>query len=368
MTCQDREKQLPAYLEGELSPAEAEEFRVHLASCTSCRKTLEDIKKTDRLVQCLAEVEPPPWLKQQIMARVRQEASEKKGFLQRLFSPLYIKLPVQAFAVVVISVLAFYVYRQDAPQMRIKGFPLPPAAVFEAKKDRTPQQTDVLRRKSSAPSGDIEPRERTMLGPEMSQTEHGDVPVPSESLKKEGYSGQHGSDQEVLENKTQSAPVLSEKAPGPKSDENALIPARKDKSADRRLPQAVGQSRMCEQDACLAEKKGAGAAVGLSAAQDGVLKDARPTLELVLTVKDVEGAVMELEKFVVDSDPRYTEITVQDNKQVFTTELRPPLVGPFLEKLHVIGQPGEYVHPEMTKDTQWVKITISIMASFEHKP
>jgi hypothetical protein len=368
MTCQDREKQLPAYLEGELSPAEAEEFRVHLASCTSCRKTLEDMKKTDRLVQGLAEVEPPPWLKQQIMARVRQEASEKKGFLQRVFFPLYIKIPVQAFAVIIISVLAFYVYRQDAPQMRIKGSSLPPAAVFEVKKDRTPQQTDVLRRKTSAPSGDIEPRERTMTNPEMSQAEHGDVPVPSESLKKEGYAAQYGSDQEVLENEMQSAPVLSEQSPGSQSDGNVLIPARKDKSAERSLPQAVGQSRMCEQDACLAKEKGAGAAVGLSAAPDGMLKDARQSLELALTVKDVASAVAELEKIAEESQARYMEMTVQENKQVFTTELRPPFVGPFLEKLHVIGQPGEYVRPEMTKDTQWVKIKISIMASFDHKP
>jgi hypothetical protein len=368
MTCQDREKQLPAYREGELSPEEAEEIRTHLAACETCRRVLADLKTTDRLVRSLAEVEPPSWLKQQIMVRVRQESSEKKGFLQRFFFPLYIKIPVQAFIVIVISVLAFYVYRQDAPQMKIKGFPLPPAAVFEVKKDRTSQQTDMSRRKVPAPSGNIEPRERTVPVPEMGRTDYGDVPVPSESLKKEGYTAQYGSDQKVLGNETLSAPVLSEKSPGSKSDENALIPAKKEKSADKSLPQAVDQSRMCEQDACLAEEKGAGAAIGLSAAQDGVLKDARQSLELALTVKDVGLAVAELEKIAEESQARYMEINVQDNKQVFTTELKSSFVGPFLEKLHVIGQPAEYVHPEMTKDTQWVKITISIMGSFVHKP
>ncbi|HPJ95951.1 MAG TPA: anti-sigma factor, partial [Syntrophales bacterium] len=72
MTCEDRVKKLPAYLEGELPPRESEEFKNHLASCETCRKTLEDLKAADRLVRNLGEVEPPPWLKQQIMTRVRE--------------------------------------------------------------------------------------------------------------------------------------------------------------------------------------------------------------------------------------------------------------------------------------------------------
>ena len=368
MTCTDREKKLPAYLEGELSPGELEEIRTHLAACETCRRALADLKTTDRLVQGLPEVEPPPWLKQQIMTQVRQEASEKKGLLRRFFFPLYIKIPVQAFAVVVISVLAFHVYRQDAPQMRIKGFPLPPAAVFEAKKDRAPQQTDMLRRKTPAPSVDVAPGEGTMPAPEISGEEQGNVSVPPASLKKEGDTAQYGLDQAAPENETPSAPVLSEESPGAKSEENAIMPTRKEKSADTILPQAVGQSRMCEQDACLAEEKGGGGTTGLSTAQSTAPKVARPPLEIVLVVKDISLAVVELQKIAEESQARYIEMTVQDKRQVFTTELRPPFVGSFLEKLHNIGQPAEYVHPEMTKDTQWVKIKISIMAFSDHKP
>jgi len=122
MSCTDREKQLPAYLGGGLSSAEMDELTDHLASCATCRKTLEDLKKTGRLVCDLEKISPPPRLKSQIMNRAR-EGAEKKGFLRKFFFPLYIKIPVQVLAVAVLSVFSFYLYRQDVPRMRTEEIP-----------------------------------------------------------------------------------------------------------------------------------------------------------------------------------------------------------------------------------------------------
>ena len=125
MSCTDREKQLPAYLGGGFSSAEMDELMDHLASCATCRKTLEDLKKTGRLVCDLEKISPPLRLKSQIMNRAR-EGAEKKGFLRKFFFPLYIKIPVQVLAVAVLSVFSFYLYRQDVPRMRTEEIPLPP--------------------------------------------------------------------------------------------------------------------------------------------------------------------------------------------------------------------------------------------------
>jgi len=49
----------------------------HLKSCPRCTKILVQLSKTQTLVNNLAEVEPPVWLKQKIMAKVREEAEKK---------------------------------------------------------------------------------------------------------------------------------------------------------------------------------------------------------------------------------------------------------------------------------------------------
>lgn len=369
MTCADREKQLPVYLEGELSPRESEELRAHLASCETCRETLEDLKNTDRLVRGLAEVEPPPWLQQQIMTRLRQEAKEKKRFLRKIFFPLYIKIPVQAFAVIVISVLAFYVYRQDEPQLRMKGLPLPPSPVFEVRKDQASPLARLVLRKAPGPSGSTGLSNEAMPAPEATPEGRGVVSALPEPPDEEV---QYGLDKGVPESAVETAsPVLAGKSPMQKSEaKGGFNPAMKEKASDSSLPETVAGERrkVCEQDMCLAEEKLGSSAEGLSTSQDAALQDARLTLALVLTVKDVGAAVLELDKYVGNADARYTEIAVREDKQVFTTELKTPFVGTLLEKLRTLGELGEYVRPELGKDTQWVKIKIFVIASPHHKP
>ncbi len=130
MTCREIEERLSAYLDDALPAEERRKVEEHLASCRSCARALADLRKTVGLVRELEEVEPPPWLRQKIMTRVREEAApKKKGILRALFFPLHIKVPVQAFAMVLIAVLAFQVYRTTEPERRTLDLPLPSARV-----------------------------------------------------------------------------------------------------------------------------------------------------------------------------------------------------------------------------------------------
>jgi len=53
---------------------------------------------------------------QKTMAKVRAETEEKKkGFFERFFLPISIKLPIQAVAVLFLAVTAFYIYRSIQP-------------------------------------------------------------------------------------------------------------------------------------------------------------------------------------------------------------------------------------------------------------
>ena len=126
MTCQEIQNLLPAFLEDLLPPEEKKSLESHLASCILCYRSLEDLKKAEHLVKGLEEVEPPPFFEQRIMARVREEAGRKQGILRKFFYPLYIKIPIQAMATVLIAVLAFYVYQKNEPEMKQRTpFPRP---------------------------------------------------------------------------------------------------------------------------------------------------------------------------------------------------------------------------------------------------
>jgi uncharacterized membrane protein YfbV (UPF0208 family) len=88
-------------------------------------------------------VEPPPWFKQKIMSRVREEA-EKKSLAQKWFYPLRIKIPVQIMAAIVIAVFAVYIYRSGDEQMKVVLPPTSPTPVMETKKDLFSEQTTKL--------------------------------------------------------------------------------------------------------------------------------------------------------------------------------------------------------------------------------
>lgn len=131
MTCHEIEERLSAYLDDALPAEERKRLEEHLTACPSCARSLADLRKTVGLVRDLEEVEPPPWLKQKIMNRVREEAAPKRGILRALFFPLHIKVPVQAFALILVAVLAFQVYRTGEPERQALDLPVPPARVLE---------------------------------------------------------------------------------------------------------------------------------------------------------------------------------------------------------------------------------------------
>jgi hypothetical protein len=116
MECRDLQERLSAYLEGDASPEENRLIEGHLPSCQECRTALEELRKTLELVQGLEEVEPPPYFTEQVMSRVREEKA-KGGILRKLFYPLHIKVPIEAFATLLIAVMAIYISQTLKPSV-----------------------------------------------------------------------------------------------------------------------------------------------------------------------------------------------------------------------------------------------------------
>jgi hypothetical protein len=118
MECKVIREKLSAFLEGAISPEEKRLIGEHLPTCQDCSNALEDLKKTEALLKGLEEVEPPAWLKQKVMARIRAEEEARKSILHKLFYPLHVKIPIEAFATVLIAVAAIYIFKAVEPEMK----------------------------------------------------------------------------------------------------------------------------------------------------------------------------------------------------------------------------------------------------------
>ncbi len=123
MDCKDIQKMLSAYIDKAVSSQQKAAIDAHLKQCKRCKQDLADLKRTIKYVQQLEEVEPPRWLEQRVMARVRAEAEAKQRIWQRLFLPVHIKLPLEAIAVIVVAVGAIYIFKTMQPQMQLAKIP-----------------------------------------------------------------------------------------------------------------------------------------------------------------------------------------------------------------------------------------------------
>jgi len=143
--CKDIENDLPLYPDDLLSGPDKEAVEEHLKSCPQCSDALNQLMNAKKLVGNLADVNPPPWFKQNIMARVREE-SERQHFVRKWFYPLRIKVPVQIVATVCIAVIAVYVYRSGEERMKAvmpSSAPAPVAAIQGGRSSEQATETFV---------------------------------------------------------------------------------------------------------------------------------------------------------------------------------------------------------------------------------
>ena len=129
----DLKRRLAAYSGGDLEPSDRRLVELHLAECPECRAELAELTTALRLVRTTPEIEAPPWLTARVMARVREHKEARRGWLERLFLPLHIKLPLEAMALLMVCVTGWYIsqtvekeFMQPAPQ-ELRDVPLAPA-------------------------------------------------------------------------------------------------------------------------------------------------------------------------------------------------------------------------------------------------
>ncbi len=152
---------LSEYIDGSITAEEKTAIDEHLKTCGACSNALGELQKTIEHIKTIEEAEPPVWMTQKIMAKVRSEGAEQKSWFRRLFFPLSVKIPIQAVAVLFLAVGAFYIYRSIQPSY---GPAEAPVKVLEAGKETTPIPAES--REEKIARRQLPPAERVPQSPE----------------------------------------------------------------------------------------------------------------------------------------------------------------------------------------------------------
>ncbi len=117
--CEEIQVWLSDYLEGTLESGRHRAVEDHLYLCPNCLAVADDLAESIKSVASLPSVDPPPGFTQKVMAQVREEAA-RPSLWERIFQPLSIKIPIHATAVVLVGILAVYLYQKsEAPQREL---------------------------------------------------------------------------------------------------------------------------------------------------------------------------------------------------------------------------------------------------------
>jgi anti-sigma factor (TIGR02949 family) len=86
MNCDDADRFLDAYLDGELEPAKKAELEQHLAGCPECQQKLDQLRRFQAFVVANAPHYPaPPELKSKVLARL--EVARKSNLISLVRQP-----------------------------------------------------------------------------------------------------------------------------------------------------------------------------------------------------------------------------------------------------------------------------------------
>jgi len=141
MKCAQIHPNLPVFVVGGLEPEEAAEVKDHLASCSDCRRELEELRKVNRALEAAPPpANPPSHLKDEILSKVRAEqrylssedessvAEERASSTSARSKNLRIVLSSAAAAAVVafVAIGVFFGFlREEPPVATIQLLPTP---------------------------------------------------------------------------------------------------------------------------------------------------------------------------------------------------------------------------------------------------
>ena len=332
MNHNDIRHKLSEYIDNALSASERAEVEAHLKSCQKCSDALEELRKTVEQVRQVEEIEPPAWMTQKIMAKVRSEAEEKKTWYQRFFFPLSARLPIQAVAVLFLAVTAYYVY-ENIPAERYKEAP---SETFEAAKPATPTL-------ASPPEPEIkrEPAALAKKVPQAPQYKALDMKQEYEKPAPPMPVGEASAPAPA----TSAAPVMEKKEATPEKQTfapRAAAPAAMQDKAEPSMGFVAAKEAKPAEPAMQRKAKTAAPAKQMLAESSGEVKRIR----LSLVVADVAGADKKIESVIQELKGTILGRETGINTRKISVSIDAKMQAALREKLGKLGELKE-------KGTAW---------------
>ena len=303
MKCADIEKRLSAYIENDIPSHERLIVEEHLKSCPHCSKSLADLRKAIKRVKSVEEMEPPAWLTQKIMAKVKEEAAPKKGILRWLLYPLHIKLPLEIAATITIVIASVYIYHVGKPELKLAEAPMQDIAGQTLLKEKEEVQREVADKDVSAPS--------PLPLPEKSEKRIKAKPAAKEPQK--------------------SVPMKRPEVAESKSLEMPPSPVHRDEK------DKIGLSRVSAGKAALKQETSAPEAN----VQSFVAEKRRDVTVITLKVQNRESAKQEIEKVLSQLQAKIIKTEYPENQTIISAKLDAKKIKELIARLKQLGKMEE---------------------------
>ena len=111
MTCHDARESLSAFLDEALAPDERREVAAHLEGCPDCRRELARLEQTVALLRRVEPVRAPVGFVDRVTEAARPRPWYRRA-AAAIFVPFSVKLPAEATALVMVALLAVYVFER----------------------------------------------------------------------------------------------------------------------------------------------------------------------------------------------------------------------------------------------------------------
>jgi hypothetical protein len=111
MTCHDARESLSAFLDEALTPDERRPIEAHLEGCAECRRELERLRHTVALLHRVEPARAPVGFVDRVTTAARPRPWYRR-VAAAAFLPLSVKVPAEVTALVMVALLAIYVFER----------------------------------------------------------------------------------------------------------------------------------------------------------------------------------------------------------------------------------------------------------------
>ena len=116
--CQDIQPDLSAYVDGELAPSRRAEIEAHVAACPRCQQELAGLRTLAAGVAALPRLHPAPRFLAEVRRKIAQgrEPVESIAWADYLFRPFWLKVPLEAAALIVVALFMVSIIEPRSPE------------------------------------------------------------------------------------------------------------------------------------------------------------------------------------------------------------------------------------------------------------